>query len=129
MLNLFNSMAQIELAQIDPAEVAKLDDNQQSVLSVLIVAVQDREAATVRFNEAVVGVREADTEQHEAMAAHVAASDPFPFVPHPDIAKISDKAKREGAMLAAREQHDAKVTAHRAAASRRDAIAAYNASH
>jgi hypothetical protein len=86
MIALFNSSAQIDLSVIDPAEVAKLDDNQQIKLASLISAVQAREAAQVRFTSAVVAVGEASQEQVSAMEAHIAASDPFPFVPHPDIA-------------------------------------------
>jgi hypothetical protein len=128
-MNLFNSMAQIDLSIIDPAKVAKLDDEAQNVLSVLIVAVQNREAASERFNKAVVGVREADAEQHASMALHIAASDPFPFVPHPDIEKITDRATREAALREARAQHDNSMRAHRAADARKAAIAAYNFNH
>jgi hypothetical protein len=63
MLTLHNQFGQLDLSVIDPAEVAKLGDEQQSILSLLISSVQDREAAQVRFNKAVISVREATTEQ------------------------------------------------------------------
>jgi hypothetical protein len=52
MLNLFNSKAQLDLAVIDPAEVAKLDDNQQTILASLINAAKARETALERLRAA-----------------------------------------------------------------------------
>jgi hypothetical protein len=66
---------------------------------------------------------------HGRATDHVTASDPFPFVPHPDIAGIPDKARREAALHEARENHNRRVREHREAEERRRSIAAFNASH
>lgn len=75
-MNLFNSTAQIDLSVIDPAEVAKLDDNAQMKLGSLIAAVQRREAATDRWLKAQAVMIDATREQSEALAAHVIANPP-----------------------------------------------------
>jgi hypothetical protein len=78
-LEIRNQFGQLSVAAIDPAEVAKLSDDQQAKLATLITAVENREAAADRFNKAVLGVRLATTEQEEALAAHHAANPPLSF--------------------------------------------------
>jgi hypothetical protein len=76
MLNLFNSKAQLDLAVIDPAEVAKLDDNQQAHLASLINAAKVRETAQERLSMAQAAVIDASREQAEALEAHAIANPP-----------------------------------------------------
>jgi hypothetical protein len=128
MIALHNSLGQIDLSVIDPAEVANLDDNQQERLATLISAVQAREAAQIRCNSAVIAVGEASHEQTEALAAHIVASDPFPF----STAKIEAQLGRQlnaGEMQAARTDHEGRVRAYKEDAARKANIAAYNNSH
>ncbi|SIO24694.1 hypothetical protein SAMN05443247_03119 [Bradyrhizobium erythrophlei] len=75
-LQLHNKFGQLDLSVIDPKAVSELSDDAQKILSVLISAVQNREAAQLRFNSAVIGVREATAEQIAATAAHIAANPP-----------------------------------------------------
>jgi hypothetical protein len=76
VIQLHNQYGQIDLSIIDPNEVAELSDEGQLVLSLLISAVQDRQAAQQRFNSATLALREAAREQEDAMAAHIAANPP-----------------------------------------------------
>jgi len=78
-MNLFNQYGVIDLAAIDPAEVALLDDNQQKLLASLMTAVEAREAAALRVTNAVRAVGTATQEQIDAMAAHVAVNPPPTF--------------------------------------------------
>jgi predicted nuclease with RNAse H fold len=75
-LNLFNSAAQIDIAEIDPDEVSKLDDNAQAKLASLISAVHARESATDRMLAAQAAVIDCTQEQIEALAEHIKANSP-----------------------------------------------------
>jgi len=129
MIRLRDQFGKISLAEILPEEVAALDDTQQKILSLLISTVQEHELATERFTSAMTAYNAATKEEQEAMAAHLEASDPFPFSPHPDIQQITDTAKREAALREARKQHDDRVRLHREDEARRRSIASYNANH
>jgi hypothetical protein len=77
MITLRNQYGALDLSVVDPAEVAKLDDNQQKLLASLISAMQDREAAQDRYAKAVKAVHDATTDQHDALEAHTAANPPL----------------------------------------------------
>jgi hypothetical protein len=76
MLAMQNKFGQIDLSLIDPAQVAKLSDEQQVVLAVLVEAVQNRDAAHERLRKAKEAVREAMRIEADAQAAHQAANPP-----------------------------------------------------
>jgi hypothetical protein len=76
MLEMHNKFGQFDLSMIDPAEVAKLSDEQQAVLAILIEAAQNREAAAIRLRDAKEAVREAMRAEADALAAHQAANPP-----------------------------------------------------
>jgi hypothetical protein len=78
-LEIYNHLGQIDLSVIDPAAVALLDDNQQQALSVLIEKTKAREAAQERYTTAVKAEGAANAEQHDALAAHIAANPPLTF--------------------------------------------------
>ncbi len=79
-LEIYNAFGSIDIAAIDPAEVAKLDERQQQALADLIPKVQAREAAQDRYNKAVRDQRDATAEQAAALEAHVAFNPPQSFM-------------------------------------------------
>jgi hypothetical protein len=127
-LALRNQFGQLDISVIDPAEVAKLNDDQQVKLASLVTAVETREAANTRYLNAVRVRRGAEAEQTAALDEHKAASEPFPFV-GPKAEDYSTKAQFDAAMEQARYQHDLRVREHRQAEARAASIAAYNATH
>jgi hypothetical protein len=127
-LQLRNQFGQLDISVIDPAEVAKLSDDQQAKLAPLITAVKNREGANERYLNAVRARRDAEAEQVSAIDAHKAASEPFPFVP-PKAENYGTKEDFDKAMDQARYQHDLRVREHRQAEALAASIAAYNASH
>lgn len=128
-LQLRNQFGVLDVSVIDPAEVALMSDAQQTALSVVVTAVESREAAAERVNRAVIAVRDATAEQLAAHAAHVEASQPFPFKVPPEIEQMTDPRQRASAMAEARERHNQRVREHRQAEARAASIAAYNATH
>jgi hypothetical protein len=75
-IQLTNKIGQIDLAMIDPEEVAKLTDPQQEALSILIDAVKAREAATERQIKATVRVYAAVADETEKLAEYIKANPP-----------------------------------------------------
>ncbi|SDI54506.1 hypothetical protein SAMN05444171_4082 [Bradyrhizobium lablabi] len=92
MLEIRNQFGVIDLAVIDPDEVAKLTDPQQEKLSTLCTAVKRREAAQERLFAAVRAVNVATIEQTNALAAHQRANPPPSFM---DLHAASVKAFNE----------------------------------
>jgi hypothetical protein len=76
MLEMHNKFGQIDLSLIDPADVAKLSDEQQQVLAILVEAAQNREAAHVRLRKADDAVRVAMRVETDAFAANQTANPP-----------------------------------------------------
>ncbi|WP_338830443.1 hypothetical protein [Bradyrhizobium sp. 27S5] len=126
-LTLRNRFGQLDISVIDPVEVAKLDDGQQTKVATLVAAIEHREIAYERYVAAVRARRDAEVEQTSALEAHKIASEPFQFVP-PKAANYGTKDQFDAAMILAREQHDLRVREHRQAEARATSIAAYNAS-
>lgn len=129
MIKLHDKFGVINLAEIDPTEIEKLNDAQQALLATLFDKVRAREAAQTRYSEAVIRVSTATQEQIDAHAAHIEASQPFPFVLPKEIEGMTDAKARASATAEARENHDRRVRQHREADARKAAIAAYNSSH
>jgi hypothetical protein len=77
MIQMHNKFGQIDLSLIDPAEVAKLSDEQQTALAILVEAAQNREAARLRLKKAEEAVREAMRVEADAFAARQAANPPM----------------------------------------------------
>jgi hypothetical protein len=73
---LTNKFRQIDLAAIDPDEVAKLTDPQQEALSLLCDAVKNRETATERQSAALVRLHLAVADEDQKFAVHAAANPP-----------------------------------------------------
>jgi hypothetical protein len=77
MIQMTNKYGQIDLSVIDPVEVAKLSDEQQAILALVVEAVQNREAAHVRLKKAEEDVHEAMRIETDAIAADQAANPPM----------------------------------------------------
>lgn len=125
VLQIYNSHGQIDIGQIDPAAVATMSEPQQMALSVLIDAVKAREAAHARYSLAIKTADAARIEQSEALAAHIEAQQPFPFVA-PKAENYGTKAAHDAAVREAREAHDLRVREHREIEARKASIAAFN---
>lgn len=76
MIELFNKYGQIDLAQIDPKEVEKMSDEQQSALAFVVDSVRTREAAQERFKLAQDRVRELMRVESDAIEANRIANPP-----------------------------------------------------
>ncbi len=79
-LELFNHLAQVDLAGIDPAAVAELPEEAQQKLGVLIDKVSIREKASERYFAAIRNFAACVQAQTDALAAHVAANPAQTFI-------------------------------------------------
>jgi hypothetical protein len=75
-INFHDKLGRPDLALIDPAEVAKLSDEEQAILAIVVEAIQNREAAHERLRIAKEKVREAQRVEAEKFAAHQIANPP-----------------------------------------------------
>ncbi len=78
-LEIYNALGQIDIAAIDPAEVAKLDTRAAEALAALVPTVIAREAAQARYTAAVRAQRDATVEQTAALEAWTAIAKPQTF--------------------------------------------------
>jgi hypothetical protein len=80
MIEIFNQVGQVDLSQIDPAEVAQLNDEQQAALAFVIETVQTREKAEQRFKAAQERVRELMRAEVDALEVNRIANPPPSFI-------------------------------------------------